>query len=718
MADEATILGDDPHGRTEAFFAALGIAERFYTAAVQASVAHALNAPTDPPATALPWSSYGARNIGGRIRALAQDPRNPLVMYAGTAMGGVFRTTDGGDTWAHLGQPQDVFAVGALAIDPSSPNVIYVGTGEPVSIFGVSGAAVSALDFAAAGIGFLRCDTAAMLVQFTAEVGSWSGIVAAKQADDATKGLAITPPPAVAMPLGAADRYSRIVFDPKNRGRCWIASSTGLWRREPGPPVSFVREPVPQPLPPPVTNPQAAPLGDVVTDVILADNPARQGTYRLHAAFSALGIIRGIYDPAAGGNVVWEPAPLGGGLPAPSTAAGLTHDGIRLAVCRSFPDHVYALFENGAALANPDPRAVLNVFHSADGGTTWTAGPVPPAPDAPAAIVGDGTAVGQGGQPWAHLVLEVHPDNPAIVVAGGMNLILSRDFGAHWQRIIHWPNFGAGDRAQHGDQHALIFDAGDPRRLWVGNDGGISLAPDIVQTNPNTTANWRKRSHGILAAQFNDIAVNPSHPTMVGGGLQDNATYITYGGETWHVVSDADGGQMAFTINDPRTYIGPNQSNVLRNIVVAGSSVSPVPGSYPLVQRRRVNADLAPPNEFFAVLLSQTGFGSLFIPLITQHRASAGHGWANWTTSAYPGQWQHILQCRYSGGDFRRRQRQRDCLRQCHWQRFDRRLVGRNQWWAGAAWCQCSATCRVVERDSTRHQGREPDRAYRSASRR
>ncbi|MEJ8849517.1 hypothetical protein [Variovorax rhizosphaerae] len=620
MADE--LLGDDPLGRNEAFFAALGIAERFYTPAVTASLAHATTVPTD--AAALPWAPFGTRNIGGRVRALAQDPRNPFVLYAGTAMGGVFRTTDGGDTWDHIGQPEDAFAVGALAIDPNQPTVIYVGTGEPVSIHS-AGAPITAFDAAAAGIGFLRCDTAAVPVRFTTEVGSWSGIVAAAQAAAATAGNPIPLPPAVPMANGAADRYSRIAFDPRNAGRCWIASSTGLWRREPGPPVSFFREPVPNP-PPAMTNPAQAAFGCVATDVVIADNPAGARTYRLHVGFGAFGVFRGVWDPAVGGNAVWEAVPLGGGLPGISAPAGLTHDRIRLAVCRSFPDHVYAMFENGQPIGNPDPRAVLDIFHSANGGTTWTAGPALASPTSPASTIGDGIAVGQGGQPWAHMVIECHPDNPAIVVAGGINLALTRDFGANWQRIIHWPNFGDGDRSQHGDQHTIVFDSADPRRIWVGNDGGISMAPDIVQTNPLTDANWRKRSHGIEAAQFNDIAINPSHPTMVGGGLQDNASYITFGGDSWHVVSDADGGQMAFTINNPRTYIAPHQNAVVLSNVVAGSAMSPAPGVYPLVQRRRINGDLAPGNEFFAVQIAPiAGGATLFIPIVEQHRATANH---------------------------------------------------------------------------------------------
>jgi hypothetical protein len=618
MAEDSELTDDDIRGRTSSFFATLGIAERLYNTAIHAATARAIADPADAAQT--PWRPIGGRNIGGRVRALAQDPNNPLRMYAGAALGGVFKSEDGGDTWAPLGRPEDSFPVGTLAIDAVNPNVIYVGTGEPVTLHQLAGpppGSVIGFDGAAAGVGMMRCDQAVSPIAFDNEVGSFS--------DDAAAVAAGT---LAAVRPGAADRYSQIVVDPHNSGRCWIASNTGLWRREPGPPVSYVREPVPAPLPV-VANTQALPLGATVTDIVLGEVRAADGSrrYRLLAGMAALGVFRGIYDPAAGGNAVWEAAPLGNGLPPPSTlVAGTTHDRIRLAVCRSFPDHVYALIENGLQFASPDQRAVLNVFHSADGGNNWMPGPVSGAPGSPRDLIGDGTGITDGGQPWAHLVIEAHPDNPAIVAAGGINLALSRDFGASWVQIINWTNFGAGDRSQHGDQHALLFDAADPRRLWVGNDGGISMAPDIVRTNPLSDNNWRKRSHGIQLAQFNDIAVHPSYPFMIGGGLQDNATYISYGGESWYIVSDADGGQMAFEVNDPRTFVAPHQFQSVRCVVTLPTAMTPALGFYPLVQRRPINADLAEPNDYFAVLLTpSTGGATLFIPIVERHRLSAGH---------------------------------------------------------------------------------------------
>ncbi len=68
---------------------------------------------------------------GGRVVAVAGDPVNAQVFYFGSTGGGVWRTNDGGQYWENI---SDGFfkraSVGALAVAPSDPNVIYVGMGE------------------------------------------------------------------------------------------------------------------------------------------------------------------------------------------------------------------------------------------------------------------------------------------------------------------------------------------------------------------------------------------------------------------------------------------------------------------------------------------------------------------------------------------------------------------------------------------------------------
>ncbi|MGH7725781.1 MAG: hypothetical protein ACREOU_10195 [Candidatus Eiseniibacteriota bacterium] len=74
------------------------------------------------------WS--GGANASGRVSAIAVDPRNAQVAYLAGAQGGVWKTTDGGTSWAPLTDGLSSLSSGALALDPANPDVVYYATGE------------------------------------------------------------------------------------------------------------------------------------------------------------------------------------------------------------------------------------------------------------------------------------------------------------------------------------------------------------------------------------------------------------------------------------------------------------------------------------------------------------------------------------------------------------------------------------------------------------
>jgi len=67
----------------------------------------------------------------GRVTAIAVDPTDPKILYVGGAVGGVWKSTDGGATWKPLDDQAPSLAVGALALDPKDPKTLWVGTGSP-----------------------------------------------------------------------------------------------------------------------------------------------------------------------------------------------------------------------------------------------------------------------------------------------------------------------------------------------------------------------------------------------------------------------------------------------------------------------------------------------------------------------------------------------------------------------------------------------------------
>ena len=88
-----------------------------------------------PTATAGALKSLRWRNVGptrgGRANAVVGDPSKPFTFYFGGVNGGIWKTTNGGQSWNNITDGKtDISSVGALAIAPSDPNVIYVGTGE------------------------------------------------------------------------------------------------------------------------------------------------------------------------------------------------------------------------------------------------------------------------------------------------------------------------------------------------------------------------------------------------------------------------------------------------------------------------------------------------------------------------------------------------------------------------------------------------------------
>lgn len=143
----------------------------------------------------------------GRSLALAFDPHQPGVLYAGSASGGLW-VTDSADTtpvWRRVETGYPVLGVGAIALDPAQPDQVLIGTGE---VYG----------FAESRPGVARRETR----------GSY-GIGILKSRDAGRTWVPV---------LDWRDRQETgvqdLTYDPNQAGRVWAATSEGVFRSEDG----------------------------------------------------------------------------------------------------------------------------------------------------------------------------------------------------------------------------------------------------------------------------------------------------------------------------------------------------------------------------------------------------------------------------------------------------------------------------------------------------
>ncbi len=74
--------------------------------------------------------SIGPAGMSGRVTSIDAISGNPKVIYAGTASGGIWKSTDGGIKWDPVFDKAPLQSIGAVAIDPGNSDIVWAGTGE------------------------------------------------------------------------------------------------------------------------------------------------------------------------------------------------------------------------------------------------------------------------------------------------------------------------------------------------------------------------------------------------------------------------------------------------------------------------------------------------------------------------------------------------------------------------------------------------------------
>jgi photosystem II stability/assembly factor-like uncharacterized protein len=412
------------------------------------------------------WRSIGPVNTSGRIDdfAVSRVAGQPDAIYVATASGGVFKSTNGGTSWAPVFDGVNaMMSIGAVAVSRTKPDVVWAGTGEANN----------------------------------RQSSSWGdGIYKSTDAGKTWK----------MMGLRDTRSIARIVVDYTNADIIWVAAAGHLW----GPNVErgvfkstdggatwrkvlYVDE------------------NTGTTDLVLdPQNPQTiyAATYqrqRTAWGFNGGGPGSAIYRSTDGG-ANWTK--LVNGLPAGDKGR------IGLDVFHADGHIVYATIEAGGAGGRGGGRG----GRGAGGG-----GGAPAEGEASQSAGGEGGVFRStdGGSKWERLTtlnprpmyysqIRVDPkDKNRIYLLGSNRGFYISDDGGR--------NFREPFSNIHSEDHAFWIDPDDPNHVMVGGDGGVSISWDRALT-------WDFRRN-MPIGQFYEVDVDNKVPYTICGGLQDNGVW-------------------------------------------------------------------------------------------------------------------------------------------------------------------------------------------------
>ncbi len=442
------------------------------------------------------WVPAGPTNIPGRIVDVEAVAGNISTVYAGSAAGGVFKSTDSGNSWTQIFDNYGSYSVGDIAIDPNNSSVIYVGTGESNPAF----------------------DT-------------YEGDGIYKSTDGGTT--------FTNMGLPDSRRIARIVVDPTNSDRIFVAvggqhfgggnGAGGLYRSDDGGAnwtnklfVSDTTGCIDVVLFP-ATGVVIAAMWERVR---LVDEPSRLG-----------GITTGIYRSSDLGETwtlltsldgLLDPSDLNGRIGLTAVSSGTTAYAL-LATSSGAYDGFYKSIDQGLTWSRTIDNDLVNAPLNASWGGGWYFGQTRVAQSDPSIVFALGFDIyrtATSGDSWDWRSASIHvdqhalwidPANPQVMYSGcdgGVNF--SSDGGLTWAVRIGQPST---------QFYAITIDPTNPERLYGGTQDNGTL-----RTLTGATGDWTR----IWGGDGFYVIVDPTDPDIIYAESQNGWLVKTFnGGASW-----------------------------------------------------------------------------------------------------------------------------------------------------------------------------------------
>jgi hypothetical protein len=474
--------------------------------------AKALANPSLPsPASAVTgaqWTQYGPQPLrinaeqnfqgqgpdSGEVTDVAIDPRGSTdqVMYRTENDGGVWKTSDGGTTWAPMTDFMPTLSMGAVTLDAGNPSIVYAGTGNLFNNGFFN------------GIGIYRSTDAGQ---------TWTNLGKNVLGGKGINRM-VSPAPNVLL-VGTQDPGF---------------TSGGLYRSVDGG-TSYGNNS-------PTFNNGQPVLGGFITDLRLDTTAANA----ILAAVYGVGIFR-----STDGGATWGPNLFTAANGAPTA----NYNYISFAQSTTPDDQtIYASVAGGTACpsgSTPTGCNYNNLYVSTDGGANWTA---------QGTGGGSAFAAATACQCGYDQTIGVDPNDASKVYLGFQKLWYSSGGGAGPFNAVSDPDRIHWDHHALTFSPATHATPGPETRVWVGEDGGMAKSDNAgtnwdLSINESLSTNlFRGIDIGRGSTTNNVYAYGGNQDTGTVGHRPGDA------GTDWHLGIDGDGGKVAVDWCDPQHVIG------------------------------------------------------------------------------------------------------------------------------------------------------------------
>jgi photosystem II stability/assembly factor-like uncharacterized protein len=425
------------------------------------------------------WRPIGPLR-GGRGRAVAGVPGEPNTFYIGNDDGGVWKSTDYGNSWKPIFDQEPTSSIGAIAVSLSDPNVVYVGTGE----------------------GNIRPDQATGMGMYKSiDAGKTWSFIGLRETQDIAM-IAVDPRDSNRIFVAALGH----VYGP-NRERGIFRSLDGgkTWKQ-----VLYINQ---------YTSGDDIEMDPRNPDVLYATMWQQQQAPWENGQFG--GTDGGIFKSTDGGNS-WSK--LTGGLPAVEQAL--------LRIAPSDPNILYASVSSGEGA----PSGAVDIYRSDDAGTSWhkvTKDPRPAErvgggdlpllaidPRNPDIVYSDTPVLWKstdGGKTWFgfrgapggddYQQTWINPNDPDILaVNSDQGAIVTVDGGKTWSSWYNQPTAA---------MYKVGIDDTWPYRVCGGQqDSGSACVAERGDDGELTAHDW----HPAGIEEYGGSAPDPLHPNLIYGG--------------------------------------------------------------------------------------------------------------------------------------------------------------------------------------------------------